>query len=77
MDTKNKPGNYDCLAKLAEDEPFFVLRAQDWFAPTLIRIWVELVRAQESTRLRDNAKIHRALQCALAMEQWPNRKVPD
>lgn len=29
MSSKANPGTFDCIGKLADDEPFFVLRAQD------------------------------------------------
>jgi hypothetical protein len=33
-----------CLAKVGDDEPIFVLRAQDRFAPTVVRVWIALVK---------------------------------
>ena len=39
MGTKNNPGNFDCYAKLADDEPYFVLRAKDPIAPFLVGAW--------------------------------------
>lgn len=46
MGTKNNPGEYDCYAKLADDEPYFVLRGKDPSARYLVRIWVHLRRGQ-------------------------------
>lgn len=37
MSTKLDPGQFDCYAKLADDEPYFVLRAKDPHAPVLVR----------------------------------------
>lgn len=39
MGTKRNPGKFDCYAKLADDEPFFVLRAKDPVAPMLVMAW--------------------------------------
>lgn len=44
MATKLNPGPFDCYAKLAPDEEYFVLRAKDPIAPSLIEIW-RLLRA--------------------------------
>jgi hypothetical protein len=40
MGTKNNPGNYDCYAKAAPDEPIFILRGKDPIAPFLVELWV-------------------------------------
>src|ERR1700730_449746 len=32
-----------CLGKAADDEPVFILRAQDIFAPDLVREWADLI----------------------------------
>ncbi len=66
MSTKRNPGQYDCYAKLADDEPYFVLRAKDPFAPALIRLWVEQRRAQYG----DYPKLQEALDCAIQLENW-------
>lgn len=79
-----------CLAKVADDEPIFVLRAQDRLAPRAIREWAD--RAIEQyfiQRGSDNSKVdpafHRkiteARALADAMEAWQQRtgraKYPD
>lgn len=33
-----------CLANVADDEPIFVLRAQDKLAPVLVNLWCDLAR---------------------------------
>jgi hypothetical protein len=66
MPTKQNPGMYDCYAKLADDEPYFVLRAKDPMAPALIRLWAEARRVQYG----DYPKLHEALDCAIQMEGW-------
>jgi len=73
MGTMNDPGEFDCLEKLAKDEPFFILRAQDMLAPVVIRHWAGLA-------VRNGApaeKVQEALAVAEAMERWPDRKAPD
>ena len=69
MGTKNDPGDYDCYANAAPDEPMFVLLGRDGDAPLLVRLWAELrMRAGE-----DPHKVEEALACADAMEQWDAR----
>ena len=48
MSTKNKPGQFDCYAKLRPDEPYFVLRASDPVAPYLVHAW-RMLRADDYT----------------------------
>jgi hypothetical protein len=61
--------------KLSDDEPVFVLRAQDKFAPELLLDWCRLVEEHhggvETPKTRD------ARRTALEMFHWPFRKVPD
>jgi hypothetical protein len=62
-----------CINKAAEDEPVFVLRAQDAFASDLVRLWA-------SRAALNNAppeKVAEAVKLAEAMEAWPGRKYPD
>lgn len=66
MSTKRDPGAYDCYAKLADDEPYFVLRAKDPAAPALIRLWADLRAAQYGYY----EKLGEARQCAADMEKW-------
>jgi hypothetical protein len=61
------------LGKAQDDEPIFVLRAQDPLAPALVRRW-----ADEAERAGCPAvKFIEARAVADAMEQWPTRKLPD
>jgi hypothetical protein len=62
-----------CLQKAAEDEPIFVLRAQDRLAPTIVRDWATLARDHGCAP----AKVQEAFRLADQMEQWPTRKYPD
>lgn len=62
-----------CWDKAADDEPLFVLRAQDCLAPMVVEFWAEL-----AAKLRcEPTKILEAYRCAQAMREWPTRKVPD
>lgn len=86
MNSKNNPGKYDCYAEAAEDEPLFVLRANDPIAPFLVRIWAsirarnlnlateEVKRAfnkiEELNKYTDGEKILEAHLCSLDMEAW-------
>jgi hypothetical protein len=69
MSTKQNPGQYDCYAKLADDEPYFVLRAKDPMAPALIELWAEQRRVQYG----DYPKLSEARQCARAMRVWKDQ----
>lgn len=60
-----------CLNKVADDEPIFVLRAQDRSAPAMIRSWVSW-----NYSTLDQKHIDEALACAEAMEEWPFRRNP-
>jgi hypothetical protein len=61
------------LLKAQDDEPIFVLRAQDTLAPALVRRW-----ADEAERAGCPAvKVLEARTIADTMERWPTRKLPD
>ncbi len=61
------------LDKISDDEPIFVLRAQDKFAPIIIRLWADLVQQYGISEERYNE----ALEVIEEMESWPTRKYPD
>ena len=63
-----------CIAKAADDEPVFVLRAQDMLAPDIVREW-----AKRAAYLLgpNHPKVQESLKLASLMEQWPTRKYPD
>lgn len=73
MGTRTSPGCFDCLSKLAPDEPFFVLRGQDALAADLVREWA--LRARAAGCPAD--KTAEAERIADAMEAWTPRKDPD
>lgn len=62
-----------CIAKASDDEPVFVLRAQDLLAPQLVRLWAERADLHGC----GPEKVEEAYKLADAMERWPNRKFPD
>lgn len=71
-----------CLQKAADDEPIFVLRAQDFYAPRLVRDWALWARCggqRQDGSISDalQTKIDEALALADEMEKWPRRKYPD
>ncbi len=64
------------LEKVREDEPVFVLRAQDKLAPEIVREWA--YRAHVSGAPIE--KVREARRIADEMEEWQvanRRKVPD
>ena len=71
-----------CLNKAGPDEPLFVLRAHDIFAPDTVRAWISAVKhgyflrgLEISDELAE--KLEGAEGCATLMEAWPTRKAPD
>jgi hypothetical protein len=68
---KNK--KFDCLDKLADGEPYFVLRAQDRLAPELIEAWAVEAELNDCPP----AKVADARAIAKTMRGWRKRKMPD
>jgi len=71
-------GNDACLAKVASDEPIFVLRAQDATAPDAVMSW--LAGAVRAGMNPDGAKARDTLAVVMRMQQWQREhsaKVPD
>lgn len=82
VSTKNKPGLYDCIEAVEPDEPFFVLRANDRTASTIVRAWVK-ARIEENEgalfgntrfKLTSLEKLQEALACANTMDAWMYEK---
>jgi len=62
------------LGKAADDEPIFILRAQDRIAPIVVRMWAEVAAALGC----GGDKIIEAENLAEQMEAWQgNKKWPD
>lgn len=69
-------GNKGCLGKAADDEPVFVLRAQDASAPSIVRSWI----TNAVLRGVNSDKLAAAHEVAFAMDEWQQRhgrKIPD
>ncbi|MFN3624416.1 MAG: hypothetical protein ACK4TP_10175 [Hyphomicrobium sp.] len=62
-----------CLNKAADDEPVFVLRAQDELAAAVVTDWAILAQKRGVSE----QKVKEALELADAMKAWPTRKLPD
>lgn len=64
------------LDKVADDEPIFILRAQDVLSGRTVEYWADEAMLAEVPKL----KIQEALQCAAAIRKWQSQngcKVPD
>lgn len=66
MGTKNNPGDFDCYANAAPDEPMFVLLARDKHAPFLVWLWTILREIDGESP----EKIEEARRCVQAMSVW-------
>jgi hypothetical protein len=66
-----------CLTNAADDEPIFVLRANDEIAPALVLKWAYNYRALKGGDAnmtdRQRAKCLEAISLAHAMEEWKLR----
>jgi hypothetical protein len=66
-----------CLSRVRPDEPIFVLRAQDVFAPEVVECWADHV---EGAAGEDAPKVVEARKLAAQMREWQRQnaaKVPD
>lgn len=61
-----------CYDKAGEDEPLFVLRAQDILASKVVRYWASLALAGGT----HPEVIAEAIMCADKMDAWPFHKWP-
>jgi len=59
--------------KIPQDEPVFLLRAQDRAAACVVRYWAFLVDHSGG----DRNIVDAALKQADLMENWPVKKIPD
>lgn len=62
-----------CLGRAADDEPVFVLRAQDLLAARLVDDWAE----EAGRKACPPDKVAEARVIAGQMRQWRNRRYPD
>lgn len=72
-----------CLQKAADDEPIFVLRAQDKLAADTVRYWARQFLKAYDGILSEQAdpkvitKYKEAMALADKMDGWETQKVPD
>lgn len=69
-----------CLTHAADEEPLFVLRANDELAPQLVRDWarrylVQKDRPTGAASAQQLAKVDEALELAQQMETWKAARV--
>jgi hypothetical protein len=70
-----------CLTKAADDEPLFVLRANDELAPGIVEAWADdyvRVKANQPGGMSavQRQKYRDALAIAMAMREWKQRQQP-
>lgn len=63
-DEFENPGS--CLNKAQDDEPIFVLRANDPLAPMVVRLWADAAHVMGISKV----KVHEAQMLSLQMEEW-------
>lgn len=67
-----------CLAAAEEDEPLFILRANDELAPKIVMLWAReywnAKRAEGGPTQAQIDKHNEALKIATAMRQWKEDK---
>ena len=69
----NAAAGKGCLGKAADDEPVFILRAQDSLAADLVELWALRSKALDCTW----DKVREAFDLVEQMRRWPIRKNPD
>ena len=81
MATKANPGKFDYYAEAADDEPIFVLRANDPLASDVVGYWADRYHLKkeidnsvgngpEPLTASQHEKYVEARACAYAMEEW-------
>ena len=63
----------DPAGLIPEDEPVFLLRAQDLGASATVRVWADLAEGRGA----DPEMVANARRQANAMDAWATKKVPD
>lgn len=66
MGTKNNPGQFDCYAHAAPDEPMFHLLGRDKHAFGLVQLWALLRRMDGE----DEQKVKEAFICSRDMHRY-------
>jgi hypothetical protein len=71
---RQQRSKFDCIAKLAGGEPYFVLRAQDRLSPELVEAWA----IEAELNGCPAAKVADARAVAKTMRKWSGKKkMPD
>src|SRR3546814_5105243 len=71
MGTKNNPGQFDCYANAAPDEPMFVLLGRDPIAPGLVEAWADQRELRDAgAGIHQSPKVAEARACAQTMRDW-------
>ena len=73
MGTKNNPGQFDCYANAAPDEPMFILLGRDPHAHAAVRKWANDRMVMIHAGLKPASDVHmvwEARECADAMEEY-------
>lgn len=73
IERANAAAGKGCLGKAADDEPVFILRAQDMLAADLVDNWA----TQANLVGCPWDKVREARELAQQMREWPQRKNPD
>jgi hypothetical protein len=60
------------LAKLGDDEPIFILRAQDITSPLIVLDWIR----QNFMQVPEH-KLREAFEQAIVMKNYEDKKIPD
>jgi hypothetical protein len=63
----------DPAGLIPEDEPVFILRAQDQVAADTVRVWADLAERHGAAP----EMVMAARRQAVRMESWPKKQVPD
>lgn len=81
MGTKKSELKDGCFAKAKDNEPIFVLRAQDEIAPYIVTKWAETYRIickiNKCWGKNQKAKFNAAMKTSEAMYNWEEKKIPD
>lgn len=62
---------------IPDDEPVFLLRAQDVMAPLAVDAWCNSLTVLQRPADVESGKIANAQIVSEAMKAWPNRRLPD
>jgi hypothetical protein len=66
-----------CLNRAEDDEPIFVIRANDELAPSIVRNWCAhyMVSKGDAITAQQQIKLQEAMDISYAMKLWKERKI--